>query len=59
MKYKYPNTEPTQHLILSPGTAQVKSSGYWHSSKDISKFNNKTWNPFGTEPNDPKNWHIG
>lgn len=59
MKYKYPNTEHTQHLILSPGTAQIKSSGSWHWSKDIPKFSSKSWNHFGSEPNDPKNWHMG
>lgn len=38
---KNPNAESAGHLILSLGTAKVKKSGYWHSSKDVSKFTKK------------------
>lgn len=58
MEYKCTNTESTEYLTLSPGTAEVKSSGYHHLSKDISKFSKETWSLCGSETNDPKNSHM-
>lgn len=56
MEYRHPNS--MEHLILSPGTATVKNSGYWHLDKDTSTFNKETWSLCGSETNDSKNSHM-
>lgn len=41
-RIRIPNTELAEHWILSPGTAEIKSSGCWKVGKDISEFSNDT-----------------